>query len=305
MTITIPPAFRTATTKREGAAGREWLAALPGLVDGLLDRWSCRQDGEVRHGGVGIAVPVARQHRSAILKVSFPHPGNISEWGALAAFEGRGAVRLYDVDADRFAMLLERARPEDLSSVPDVDDALTIAGRIARRLAVPAPLSAPRLSEITRRAASELADHHAGTDRSDRLPEPVVNAAVATFDHLADEVSDTLIHGDLHFTNVLAAEREPWLAIDPKGIAGTPCFDAATVVRHRLLDMVRQPGLAGTLAHRVELFSDAASVDFLLALRCTQARFVSSYYWELRHRSQPLVVAAMRDASIAAAKCLS
>lgn len=305
MPIEIPAAFRATTVKREGPVGREWLAALPGLVDDLLIRWHCVQDGDVRHGGVGIVVPVWQQRVPAILKVSFPHPGNIGEWGALAAFGGRGAVRLYDVDADKFAMLLERAHPQDLSTLQDVDEALKFAGAVAQRLAVPAPPGGPRLSDITSGCASELADQHGQADAALRLPESVVNAAVATFGGLAEDVSDTLIHGDLHFTNVLRAEREPWLAIDPKGIAGPPCFDAATVVRHHLLEMVRQPGLAETLAHRVALFSEAAAVEFDLAMRCTQARFVGSYYWELRYRSQPVIVNAMRAASIAATRCLN
>jgi len=34
-----------------------------------------------------------------------------------------------------------------------------------------------------------------------------------------------LLHQDLHGDNVLAAEREPWLAIDPKPLVGDPAFD--------------------------------------------------------------------------------
>jgi len=304
MPIEVPQTFRTMTIKREGQAGQEWLAALPRVVDELLDRWNCVQDGGVRHGGVGIVVPVLQQSRPATIKVSFPHPGNTGEWGALAAFGGRGAVRLYDVDEDKFAMLLERVHPHDLSTVQDVDEALRLAGAVARRLAVPAPPDVTPLSDVAGRCASELAREHGQTDKGGRLPEPVVTAAIATFGRLADNVTDTMIHGDLHFTNVLQADREPWLAIDPKGMAGTACFDAATVVRDQLLDIVLQPRLADTLAHRVALFSEAAAVDFDLAMRCTQARFVSSYYWELRYQSQALVVNAMRAASTAAATYL-
>lgn len=293
------------TIKREGQAGQEWLDALPWLVDDLLDRWNCAQDGDVRHGGVGIVVPVLQQGRPASIKVSFPHPGNTGEWGALAAFGGRGAVRLYDVDEDKFAMLLERIHPRDLSTVQDVDEALRLAGAVARRLAVPAPPGVTPLSDVAGRCANELAHEHGRTDEGGRLPEPVVTAAIATFGRLAEHVSDTMIHGDLHFTNVLQADREPWLAIDPEGMAAIACFDAATVVRHQLLDKVLQPRLADMLAHRVALFSETAAVDFDLAMRCTQARFVSSYYWELRHQPQEVVVNAIRAASIAAATCFN
>ena len=36
------------------------------------------------------------------------------------------------------------------------------------------------------------------------------------------EAGDRLLHWDLHFENVLSAEREPWLAIDPKPLLGHP-----------------------------------------------------------------------------------
>ena len=31
-----------------------------------------------------------------------------------------------------------------------------------------------------------------------------------------------MLHGDLHHDNVLTADREPWLAIDPHGVLGDP-----------------------------------------------------------------------------------
>ena len=40
------------------------------------------------------------------------------------------------------------------------------------------------------------------------------------------------LHGDMHHFNVLRAGREPWLAIDPKGLAGDPCFDVCQFLRN-------------------------------------------------------------------------
>jgi streptomycin 6-kinase len=44
-----------------------------------------------------------------------------------------------------------------------------------------------------------------------------------------------LLHQDLHGDNVLAAQREPWLAIDPKPLAGEREFGVAPIVRSREL----------------------------------------------------------------------
>lgn len=109
--IGTPEAFSRSTIEREGEPGAAWLAELPGIVDELLGRWDCVPDGEVMHGGVGIIVPVRRRAEgTAVLKVSFPHPGNVHEPDAFTAWNGRGAVRLHERDDERFAMLLERAR---------------------------------------------------------------------------------------------------------------------------------------------------------------------------------------------------
>ena len=83
----------------------------------MLVRWACTPDGPVLHGGVGLIVPVRMGTSGlAVLKVSFPHPGNVHEPDAFAAWDGRAAVRLYGRNDERFAMLLERAqaRPPDV-----------------------------------------------------------------------------------------------------------------------------------------------------------------------------------------------
>jgi streptomycin 6-kinase len=54
-----------------------------------------------------------------------------------------------------------------------------------------------------------------------------------------------LLHQDLHTDNVLAAEREPWLVIDPQPLLGEREFSVAPIVRDYVLghsqdDVVRR-----------------------------------------------------------------
>lgn len=167
--IEIPEAFARSTVEREGQRGQGWVGALPGLVDELLERWDCVPAGAVTHGQVGIVVPVRwGGGAAAVLKVSFPHPGNVHEPDAFAAWRGRGAVRLHERDDARFAMLLERAGGRTLADLEDIDEAVAVAGRLARRLAVPAPAGLPRLSDQAGAWEQEL---RAGAGR---LPRPLV-----------------------------------------------------------------------------------------------------------------------------------
>jgi streptomycin 6-kinase len=177
--LAIPDAFAEATVEREGQPGAAWLTELPRIVAELLERWDCTRDGNPLHGNVGIIVPVRRTSDGpAVLKVSFPHPGHVHEPDAFAAWRGYGAVTLYERDDERFAMLLERANPASLLHLDDGDRAATIAGRLSRRLTVPAPPGLPRLRD----RAGAWADEIGMDDRElpHRLSRRAVDAALAT-----------------------------------------------------------------------------------------------------------------------------
>lgn len=112
--VEVPLRLEQHTVEREGKAGAAWLAALPRIVDELMTRWDCAPDGEAMHGGVGLVVPVRRTGGRAVIKVSFPHPGNVHEPDAFAAWRGQGAVLLYERDDAHYAMLLERTHSTTL-----------------------------------------------------------------------------------------------------------------------------------------------------------------------------------------------
>jgi streptomycin 6-kinase len=60
-----------------------------------------------------------------------------------------------------------------------------------------------------------------------RLDPGLARAGIALFRELpASATSQVLLCTDLHAGNVLAAAREPWLAIDPKPVVGDPAYDA-------------------------------------------------------------------------------
>jgi streptomycin 6-kinase len=60
----------------------------------------------------------------------------------------------------------------------------------------------------------------------------VLEAAALALQELPQTQGEqVLLHQDLHAQNVLSAEREPWLAIDPKPLAGEREFAVAPIVR--------------------------------------------------------------------------
>ncbi|MCI3224618.1 aminoglycoside phosphotransferase family protein [Streptomyces sp. NP-1717] len=280
--IEVPEAFARSTVAREGEPGAAWLAELPGIVDEILERWGCAPDGGIMHGGVGVIVPVRRRDESAaVVKVSFPHTGNVHEPDAFAAWGGRGAVLLHARDDERYAMLLERVRTSTLAEAGDGDEVVAVAGRINRRLAVPAPPGLPRLSgraeeweERLRQDAAEFAP---------ALSRRVVDAAVDTARELGRVQPDTLVHGDLHARNILRADREPWLAVDPKGYAGDPAYDGGTLLKSRALTLLGADDLGKAVHRVVDIFSEAAEVDRVRVRRWAQFHAVQAAFWGRRH----------------------
>jgi streptomycin 6-kinase len=293
--IDVPTGLARATTIREGSSAAAWLAALPALVDRLLVAWECEVDGTPTHGQVALVLPVRRHGRAAVLKVSFPHPGNRGEPLALRAFDGRGAVALLDADEDAFAMLLERASDRTLDSVHSADEAIEIAGDLARRLAVSAPPSIPALADTAAGWEAEL-DAQV-VDCPEDLDPAVLDRARSTIRDLAGDPGTTMLHGDLHFGNVLGADRETWLAIDPKGWRGSAAYDAFTVAAGKPGELHDADDIERALLGRIRRFARAADVDSGAAIALAQARATSSYLYERLHAGDPSVLGMLRLAT--------
>lgn len=227
-------------------------------------------------------VPVTCPSGPAVLKVSFPHPGNRSEPGALRQFGGRGAVRLLDADEDVFALLLERAGDRTLATEPSAERAIEVAGALARRLAVPAAPGTPTLADTTAAWAEQLDRQLAQqlAAGAEPLPTRAVDRARETIAALGQDRTSTLLHGDLHDGNVLAADREPWLVIDPKGWRGTAAHDAFTVVAGRAGQLDDVDDLEAQVRAWILRFSSAAGIDHDLAAACCQARATSALLYQ-------------------------
>jgi streptomycin 6-kinase len=283
--IAIPDAFARGTIGREGPAGASWIAELPGIVGDLLGRWECVPDGQALHGAVGIIVPVRRRAAEpAVLKVSCPHPGNVHEPDAFAAWAGRGAVRLLERDDLRYAMLLERAGTSTLAELPDGNQAAAIAGRISRRLAIPAPPGLPRLCEDAPRWELELRQDAARLPGL--LPKYAVDAAIATAGELGRDQPDLVVHGDFHARNILRAEREPWLIIDPKGYAGDPAYDAGMPVKWRPFRSLTGDDLRKAVRQALDIFADAAGLSRERVRRWAHFHAVRASFWDRLHETE-------------------
>jgi streptomycin 6-kinase len=206
---------------------RAWLERLPRVVDDLASRWSLSLGAPFDSNEVScawVAPAVRGDGTRAVLKLGMPHLEGAHELQGLRFWNGDPFVRLLDADDDLNAMLLESCEPETrLRALPEEDQDVIVAGllrRLWRRPPEPHAFST---------LASMLAHWSAETvSRSSEWREPrLVREGLRLFDELSRPASDdVLLATDLHAGNILRAQREPWLAIDPKPFIGDRSYDA-------------------------------------------------------------------------------
>ncbi|MBK3589198.1 hydroxyurea phosphotransferase, partial [Streptomyces sp. MBT57] len=102
-------------------------------------------------------------------------------------------------------------------------------------------------------------------------------AAVA---ELAGEAGDRLLHWDLHDGNVLAGEREPWLAIDPEPLAGDPGFELWPALDIRWENVVAG-GVTGPVLYRFDLLTETLGLDRRRAVGWTLGRVLQNALWDI------------------------
>lgn len=283
MSVVIPEDFlRFAAISAPWA---EWLHRLPRLISSVLAEWQLRADGPVSTGQGAVVVPVltADGHRAAA-KFGWPHPEAEHEHLALRAWDGNGVVQLLRADPRRSVLLLERADPyRDLTSVPVLQACEIIAGFYAR-LHRPAIPQLDRLSERAARWADELARLRA----DNLLPRRYVEqAASLARDFAADDGTDgALLHTDLHYVNVLGAEREPWLVIDPKPLSGDPAYEVAPVLWNRWEEAAATGNLRNAVLERLYAVVDAAGLDEDRVRAWVVVREMVNVMWAMESRSK-------------------
>ncbi len=236
-----------------------WRRALPALVREVLAEWNLRPDGYRGIGECALVVGVqTADGAAAAVKFGWPHPESAHEHVALRLWDGAGAVRLIRADPARGVLLLERAGPADLTTI-DVGAACEVAAGLYPRLHRTATGQLTRLSTLCGRWSAELAALPADAPAPHRL---IAQASSLAADLAADANTDgQLLHGDLHYFNVLAGHREPWLVIDPKPLSGDPCFEVAPLLWNRWDEAVAAGNVREAVRSRMFRVTDTARLD--------------------------------------------
>ena len=248
--------------REAGEPGERWLERLPELVREAERHFGVRT-GPPWDVPISFVAPATRADGTpAVLKLTFPEAESEGEPEALRLWDGDGAVRLLDAAPDLSALLLERLDPgTSLWELPE-EEAGPIAAAILPRLWKPVP--EPHPFPVLRVEAARWAERipRLWEERGRPYERRLAEEAAALAAELAASVDeDVLLHQDFHNGNVLAARREPWLAIDPKPIVGDRAFDTASLVRDRRHELAADPGAAHRIRRRIDFLCGELDLD--------------------------------------------
>lgn len=272
-----------------GPEGTAWLNNLPNQIAKLEQTWGFRTGTAFDHGGaVSWVAPVEREDGpEAVLKIGFPHEEARFEAEALRFLDGHNAVRLLYASDDGFALLLEHCLPgHDLWSLPEAEADAVACQLLPGIWRTPLP-NAP-FQPVAECVAGwwEGALHPPGTGDYDTAL--IAKAIKRSQELIASQPPNVLLHGDFHPGNVLAAQREPWLIIDPKPLVGDPAYDIAQWLLNRYA-AARQSGDPVTvLRKQIDFFATNLGLS---PARIAGWTFVKALGWE----SAPDVVACFHE----------
>ena len=274
--IHIPQRLVDAVQDDDLPARRTWLTGLPREIEEIAAAWSLELAAPCVPGGqcAWVAPASDPSGRELVLKVGWRHWEAEHEADALCLWDGDGAVRCLAARTldHTVALLLERCAPGlPLSDVlPEPEQDIVVAGLLLRLWEHEPPAGHPfrQLREGCDRWAESL-DADFSTD-SRGLDRAIAREGIAMLRELPRTADrEVLLCTDLHAENVLAAEREPWLAIDPKPFIGDPAYDAIQHMLNCDERLATDPvGLSKRLAMLLEL--DPERVRLWLFARCAQ-----------------------------------
>ncbi|MFJ1761765.1 aminoglycoside phosphotransferase family protein [Amycolatopsis sp. NPDC088138] len=276
--LRVPPVFAARAPRVLGPAAVPWLAALPALAAGYARKWGLTFEGEAMHGYVGVVQPARLPDGTpVVLKLGWRDGESADEPVALSTWAGRGAVLLLDSAPGDGVLLLERLDAgRTLDDLP-LREAIPVLGELARRLAVPAP---PQLSRSVRGEASRLVEElpRRWAELGGPFDRRLVDDAVAICRELGPSSGSALVNEDLHFQNVLAGRREPWLVIDPKPLAGDLEYAVIPLFWNRFTE--------STLDERLALIVASQELDAGKARAWTLVRAVQNWLWRVEESAE-------------------
>lgn len=256
--------------------GAEWIDRFGELLQFCEEKWGVRFLEPYPPSYHFVAPVVFPDGTEAVMKLGVPDKEMASEVRALQTYGGEGAVKLLEADLERGVLLMERLIPgRTLHSVADDEEAVRIAAGVMRQIARPVPEGAVFPSTADWAASLGKLRRHFGGGTGP-LPSRMVERAEKLYAELNGTIErPLLLHGDLHHGNILSSQREPWLAIDPKGLIGEAEFGVVQFLLNHLPEREFGP----LIERRIGQFAEELGLDRRRIASWTFCHALVSAWW--------------------------
>jgi len=276
--IVVPGSFREMPRWWADPVGQSWLESLPERAENRCRRWGLSVDGAVMHGSNALVVPVRRGAQPLVVRLAPPGGDVVAEAAALRVWDGRGTVCLYDVDEGDGAMLLERLDGRRTLAGEPLEYAITVLAGLVSTLAIPVPGNVQGTDEIASEHLENFEREWSALNAP--FPRQYLDAAIScAAERSAVQSLPFAVDGDLHFDQVLAGTREPWVVVDPVLLRGDPEYDLARILWSRLDEITGE----AAVRRLFDLFVSTANVPGDRASEWVVIRSTSYLLWGLSH----------------------
>ncbi|MGC5328492.1 aminoglycoside phosphotransferase family protein [Brevibacillus sp. SYSU BS000544] len=256
--ISLAKTFMDTIKEVHQERGEKWLADFHLLVAYCEQRWQMNIKPPFDLSYNFVAPAIQDNGTEVVIKLVVPGKEFQAEVETLTRFNGHGMVKVVDVDLDKGILLLERLFPgETLATVENDEEATRIASQVMKKLWIPAPKDSmvPTTRQMEKSLSSIVEKH---PDGFGPISKEILHEAVSTYSQMNGKRNQAfLLHGDLHHYNILSAKREPWLAIDPKGLIGDREYD---VIQY-LLNKLPEENIRPVIEKRIDVFVEELDLD--------------------------------------------
>ena len=281
MTLDLPPDFVTNIRRSFPAGGEKWLADLPNLLLQAARTWDLKLGRPFLLSYNYVCEAARKDGTAAVLKIGVPNRELTSEINTLRVYNGQGACRILEGDADKGMLLLERLRPGTmLVTLKNDDQATEIAADVMKQIHRPDPQQEGFLS--LRGWFDELKKlrplFNGGTGPFPQKTFETVESLIP--DLFAGSPLQVLLHGDFHHFNTLLSERG-WLVIDPKGVAGPAEYEAGPLLTNPYNVMPEEPQAICRTQRRIAILSERLGFDRQRLRAWAICHCVLSSFWDM------------------------
>jgi streptomycin 6-kinase len=278
----LPADFVKTIIDVHGDEGAAWIASFPEHLAAVAEQYDLVLGAPFVLSYNYVCAATRGDSMPVVLKLSPPNPEFHTEVAALRHYGVEGCVEVLEADADAGILIMERIFPGTmLRELRNDDEATRIAAEVMRKLWRPLPPDHrfPTVEKWSRGLQRLRDDNQGGTGP---LPAHLVDRAEGVYrELLASAPPPVLLHGDLHHDNILAATRVPYLAIDPKGLAGEPAYEVGPLFYNPQPELYQFPNLAQVLGRRLAILVESLQIERERLLACAFAHAVLSAAWSV------------------------